>query len=151
MPFYDSAVGVSQYVLSKFWDSKNCLRASFNNIVERLTNITALSSERQWYYQSCNEFGWFPVSLYNSEPFGIKHPFGLFVTLCKDAFGMKFTDSYISRQINKTNKFFTKHRDLNNVYLTVGEYDPWRPLVMEVSNYTVNILAGKKLNNTFKI
>ena len=44
---------------------------------------------RQWYYQTCAEFGWFQSSGANNSMFGSSFPVNLYVQQCKDAFGEK--------------------------------------------------------------
>lgn len=82
---------------------------------------------RQWFYQSCNEFGWFQTSGSKHQPLGTKFNTNFYTNICRDAFGKEYTDSAIENKIQDTNSFF-KGLDpgVDNVYFTHGQLDPWR-------------------------
>lgn len=44
---------------------------------------------RQWYYQTCSEFGWYPTSTSESQPFGSKFPVDLNIQMCMDFFNTR--------------------------------------------------------------
>lgn len=52
-----------------------CTRKNFHSILDR-----------QWYYQSCTEFGWFETSNSDSQPFQKTIPIDLFIRYCLDLF-----------------------------------------------------------------
>lgn len=41
---------------------------------------------RQWFYQTCNEFGWFQTTNSEAQPFGSKIPLELYIQMCMDFF-----------------------------------------------------------------
>lgn len=45
-----------------------------------------VTGSRQWLYQMCNEFGWFPTSNSPNQPFGTKFPLELNIQMCMDIF-----------------------------------------------------------------
>lgn len=64
-----------------------------------------------------------------AQPFGTKFPAKLYTTLCRDAYGDKFTEEYIEQQVAKTNEFFGGlNPQVENVYMTHGQLDPWRAM-----------------------
>lgn len=84
---------------------------------------------RQWFYQTCNEFGWYQASGSKSQPFGTKFPVDLYINVCKDAFGEEFTRKTIFEAVDATNKFFgALEPETDNVYFTHGQLDPWRSM-----------------------
>ena len=49
----------------------------------------ARSSNRQWFYQTCSEYGWYQTSNSEDQPFGSSFPVDLYVQLCNDVYGEK--------------------------------------------------------------
>lgn len=50
------------------------------------TSPAVTSGLRQWYYQACNEFGWYPTSSSEEQPFGTQVPVTLNTQMCNDVF-----------------------------------------------------------------
>lgn len=87
---------------------------------------------RPWIYQTCNEVGWFQTSTSANQPFGSKYPLAFFTTLCGDAYGENFTNEYIEQRLAETNKIFGGLKpEVENVYMTHGQLDPWRAAGIE--------------------
>ena len=88
-----------------------------------------LLAVRQWIYQTCNEYGWYQTSGSKAQPFGTKFPAALYTTMCYDAYGSQFTNEYINSQIDQTNHQFGGLKpEVENVYITHGQLDPWRAM-----------------------
>lgn len=51
------------------------------------SSIASLSSGRQWFYQTCTEYGWYQTSGSEIQPFGSSFPVDLYLQLCRDIFG----------------------------------------------------------------
>lgn len=84
---------------------------------------------RPWYYQTCNEYGWYQSSRSNNQPFGSKFPATLYIELCKDVFASKYGSSQIEANVAQTNiDFGGMEPNVENVYMTHGELDPWNPI-----------------------
>lgn len=99
---------------------------------------------RPWTYQTCNEFGWFQTSSSRKQHFGTKYPLAFFTTICKDVFGTGFTNDSIHSQIMQTNsKFRGKKLQVDNVYRTHGELDPWRKAGMDEQQEMVTMIPSK--------
>lgn len=98
---------------------------------------------RPWIYQTCNEIGWYQTSTSRKQPFGTNYPLDFFTTLCADAYGKKFTPEYIQKRLDNTNKIFGGLRpEVENVYMTHGQLDPWRSVGLEDENQ-VTIIPSK--------
>lgn len=81
---------------------------------------------RPWFYQTCNEYGWYQSSRSNNQPFGNKFPATFNIELCKDVFSSKFGNEQVESNIAQTNEDFGGlEPNVENVYMTHGELDPW--------------------------
>lgn len=99
---------------------------------------------RPWTYQTCNEFGWFQTSNSREQHFGTKYPLEFFTTICKDVFGASFTSDSIHSQIMSTNrKFLGKTLEIDNIYMTHGELDPWRLVGKDEQHQMVTLIPSK--------
>ncbi|XP_020713996.1 putative serine protease K12H4.7 [Ceratitis capitata] len=86
----------------------------------------AAGANRPWYYQTCNEYGWYQSSRSRNQPFGTKFPAKLYLTLCEDIFGENFTETNIYANVGQTNEDFGGYSpNAPNVYQTHGGLDPW--------------------------
>ncbi|XP_037942617.1 putative serine protease K12H4.7 [Teleopsis dalmanni] len=100
---------------------------------------------RQWYYQTCSEFGWYTTTATRyHHPFASQVSLGFFQQLCRDVYNNSFTSDTISSSINQTNAYFgnTINWALANNYETTffthGQLDPWRAVgVQNGSNVIV--------------
>jgi len=84
---------------------------------------------RPWYYQTCNEYGWYQSSGSRNQPFGTKFPATLYTTLCGDVFSSQFGNEQINNNADQTNEYFGgMEPGVENVYMTHGALDPWNPM-----------------------
>jgi len=84
---------------------------------------------RQWIFQTCNEYGWYQTSGSSAQPFGTKFPVTYYTTMCADLYGSEYSNEFISNQVSITNQFFGGlFPNVENVYLTHGQLDPWRAM-----------------------
>lgn len=87
---------------------------------------------RQWFYQTCNEYGWYQSSGSKLQPFGSKFPADLYINACRDAYSEAFTNKTIYNNAEETNKYFGGlDPDTSNVYFTHGQLDPWRAMGLQ--------------------
>ncbi|XP_067631012.1 putative serine protease K12H4.7 [Eurosta solidaginis] len=125
----DDVDGLATYLLSRF-DGKTCNDLRYKAILKTLID-TSFSDNimRQWTYQTCNEFGWYQTSGSRNQPFGTKFPVTYYTQMCSDIYGDKFTATFINNQINATNELFGGlEPNVENVYFSHGQLDPWRAL-----------------------
>ena len=81
---------------------------------------------RQWFFQTCNEYGWYQSSGSKLQPFGTKFPSDLYINACRDAYSIDFSSPNIYDNVEETNEFFGGlNHDTSNVYFTHGTLDPW--------------------------
>ncbi|XP_046804332.1 putative serine protease K12H4.7 isoform X2 [Lucilia cuprina] len=122
-------IGLANYIVYKF-NARTCTDMSYRGYLNMFKD-SAYSTNiiRQWFYQTCNEYGWYQTSASMQQPFGTKFPAKLYTTLCQDAYGEEFTEEYIENQVKKTNEFFGGLQlEVENVYMTHGQLDPWRAM-----------------------
>lgn len=87
---------------------------------------------RQWFYQTCNEYGWYQTSGSKDQPFGTKFPADLYINVCKDAYSEAYTNKAINDKVDATNEFFgALNPGTNNVYFSHGQLDPWRSMGLQ--------------------
>lgn len=88
-----------------------------------------LSLGRQWFYQTCTEFGFFQSSSYKPQVFGKDFPVEFFIKQCMDVFGPKYNGNFIYKAADQTNAMYGGLEiDVTNVVFVHGSIDPWHAL-----------------------
>ncbi|XP_002096319.3 putative serine protease K12H4.7 [Drosophila yakuba] len=117
--------------------SIDCQDFGYSSMLELFSGDSDESSEtRAWFYQTCNEFGWYTTTKsYSSasQTFANQVPLGYFNQLCQDAFGAEQTAQQLAQGVEQTNsKFggcgFNQSERYAQVIFTHGELDPWSAL-----------------------
>ncbi|EDW68117.1 thymus-specific serine protease [Drosophila virilis] len=126
LSFDDNATAIANFAYWA-WNYPSCIDARYQETVEYyLWGIDNFDSSRPWFYQTCNEYGWYQSSRSNNQPFGNKFPATFNIELCKDVFSSKFGNEQIESNIAQTNEDFGGlEPNVENVYMTHGELDPW--------------------------
>lgn len=89
---------------------------------------------RQWYYQTCVDFGYYQSSGSLNQPFGKSFPVELYIQMCTDAYDSSLTKSVIEATVNNTNtKYGALDPKVTNVYYTHGSIDPWASIGIQVT------------------
>ena len=87
------------------------------------------SAERQWYYQTCTEFGYYQTTDSPSQPFGSLMTLPSFTSLCSLAFSLPSTA--IADAVAATNAYYGGRKLLpnaSNIVFPNGSIDPWHAL-----------------------
>lgn len=117
----------------------SCLDYKYYKMIKVKENIE-LNREtrkglRQWFYQTCNEFGFFHTSSDPKSVFGDKVTLRYFTQTCKDLFGDKFDHETLQNAVNRINMM---NGGLNptttNVIHVHGTIDPWHALGLTETN-----------------
>ena len=90
-----------------------------------------LSPARQWFYQTCNEFGYYQTTDSDNQPFGKMFPLSFAIQQCQDVFGPEYNQSFISSRIAWTTaNYGSKNisKDVQNIVFPNGAIDPWHAL-----------------------
>ena len=91
--------------------------------------LCLISVGRMWFYQTCNEFGYYQTTDSKNQPFGTLFPLSFFIKQCIDVFGPEFDQAHIERGIAWTNENYGgKNISATRVLFPNGSIDPWHAL-----------------------
>lgn len=108
-----------------------CIYGEFNDALRKVGQIETtnpdIHNSRPFFYQMCNEFGWFWTSS-DKDPFGGKVTVDFWAELCTAAFGQKYTPDTFEENTRRVRLRYggLEKANFTNVYTSQGEYDPWR-------------------------
>ncbi|TMW67160.1 hypothetical protein Poli38472_012276 [Pythium oligandrum] len=118
--------------------TRDCLDSKFegaaNATVEVLQNATfdGESSSRQWFYQTCNEFGYFQTTTSTKSPFTALKTLterNVGLEVCKRVFHVD-----VSPDVESTNiDYGSLQTTVENVTFPSGTIDPWHALAVKNS------------------
>uniref|UniRef100_A0A224XNZ5 Putative serine protease n=1 Tax=Panstrongylus lignarius TaxID=156445 RepID=A0A224XNZ5_9HEMI len=113
--------------------NRKCLNYRYLESVQDLSNSTWPDSHtaggRQWFYQTCTEFGFYQTSSSDAELFGSNFPLSFFVKQCKDVFGKRFNSKLLDLGIQRTNTIYGDlHLSASRILFVHGSIDPWHAL-----------------------
>ncbi|XP_026732589.1 putative serine protease K12H4.7 isoform X3 [Trichoplusia ni] len=139
---------LANYITS--WSSKPCVDIRYTGRAPDYMN-TSYDSEnyaaRLWMYQTCVEFGWYPISTSAHEPYFPRVPLEYYLQHCKDYFSEDFNEEQLRRGVQQTNIMFggLKHRP-DHLISVSGTHDPWSALAPNSSharrNSPVYVIPG---------
>lgn len=97
-----------------------CVPVDEGEFIKGLQDVS--NPDRSWWYQKCNEFGWFKPSTNNSSIFFDDLPLERMVSWCADIFDIPNMHPN-TEQINHKHGGF--HVRGSKILFTNGDYDPW--------------------------
>lgn len=103
-----------------------CADVSYGDMVHELMNDTLSYSVggRQWFYQTCVEFGYYQTSDSTMQPFGNLFNVSTQTQMCTDVFGFNFLPD-----VNWTlTEFGDRDPDASDTLWVNGSIDPWHSL-----------------------
>jgi len=103
-----------------------CTDVSYSDMIEELKNESIFTGVggRQWFYQTCIEFGYFQTSDSPSQPFGNLFNVSTQTQACMDVFGFNFLPD-----VNWTlTEFGGQDPDGSETLWVNGSIDPWHSL-----------------------
>ncbi|XP_073780478.1 thymus-specific serine protease [Danio rerio] len=104
-----------------------CLDVSHEKLFLELNNTTATSSYRQWFYQTCTEFGFYQTCEDDSCPFSRRFTLQSQTELCSRLFNISQDSLLVS--IDFTNQYYGGNQPQTQRVLYVnGNIDPWAAL-----------------------
>ncbi|CAK9802567.1 Putative serine protease K12H4.7 [Anthophora plagiata] len=84
---------------------------------------------RQWFYQTCTEYGYYQTTNSKKSIFGSLFPLSYFTDICTDLYGDYYNSNFLNTRVERTNTMYGGLRpDLRNVIFTNGDVDPWHAL-----------------------
>lgn len=119
-----------------FGNFAGCIE-NYNEFIEYYRNTSwdsgsTRSAGRQWFYQTCTEFGWYQTSGSVHQPFGSSFPVELSYQMCSDLYGEQINRQTINLNIDRKNVMYGGFSpEINNVYFTNGMIDPWRTMSIQ--------------------
>ncbi|XP_061386786.1 putative serine protease K12H4.7 [Musca vetustissima] len=130
MSFKDDLTAITNFFLFGMGFPSGCVDVSYKSTVNYYKDSTYVyGASRPWYFQTCNEYGWYQTSGSRNQPFGTKFPVTFYTTLCTDVFGRKYSNEQINKLADQTNADFGgMNPEVENVYMTHGALDPWSPM-----------------------
>lgn len=124
-----------------------CLDTNYETLVSRFrdTSWDVPSIMREWFYQTCTEYGYYQTTNSKESIFGSLFPLKFFVKLCVDLYGDYYNSEYLESRIRRTNLIYGGSQPhLSNVIFTNGDIDPWHALsVLEDLNETTKAILIK--------
>eukprot|EP00697_Spironema_sp_BW2_P004423 gnl/Spiro4/16026_TR8617_c0_g1_i1.p1 gnl/Spiro4/16026_TR8617_c0_g1~~gnl/Spiro4/16026_TR8617_c0_g1_i1.p1 ORF type:complete len:582 (+),score=119.29 gnl/Spiro4/16026_TR8617_c0_g1_i1:62-1747(+) len=108
----------------------NCLDINYTSSIVNLTNSTIVveKGDRQWFYQTCTEFGYFQSSDSTAQPFGNMFPGPFWTQQCNQVFG-DMGDLSEFPNVPWTNSYYGgRNVTSSNIVFPNGGLDPWKAL-----------------------
>ncbi|XP_059218025.1 putative serine protease K12H4.7 [Stomoxys calcitrans] len=127
MSFGDDVSALANFLFLAFGLSEGCIDATYKNVLTfHMDTSYANEWARPFFYQACNELGWFHTSDSKNQPFSRNFPLELSMALCRDIFGSLYSQSNIHQLVEATNDVFGGlDPQVENIYMTHGSLDPW--------------------------
>ncbi|KFB34848.1 AGAP003639-PA-like protein [Anopheles sinensis] len=140
---------LSAFLINRYAEERECFDLSFENFVRYLTDIDIDSVANQEFglrkstYQTCTEFGAFPITTSPDQPFGNRITYDLFLAECQAAFGEFLTEQVVYEGVRLTNLHYgADDPRTTNVLFTNGALDPLRHV--SITSYQ-NLLANARV------
>uniref|UniRef100_A0AC35U7I1 Serine protease K12H4.7 n=1 Tax=Rhabditophanes sp. KR3021 TaxID=114890 RepID=A0AC35U7I1_9BILA len=94
-----------------------------------------------WFYQTCNEFGYFQSSDSGANIFDSAASVNIFINQCQGVFGSQYTRDLIEANVYRTNLYYGGNTKFNgtNIVMSFGSLDPWTRLGMTPAQSTNNL------------
>ena len=109
-----------------------CLDHEFSSFLSLLTDISWSGGGvgwRQWFWQTCTEFGWYQTTNQPDNVFGSLLNLEFFESWCQQAYGEAFTHAKLEQEMIDTNtEYGGFNPDVHNVIFVHGTIDPWHAM-----------------------
>ncbi|XP_012223424.1 putative serine protease K12H4.7 [Linepithema humile] len=115
-------------------NQNECLDVKYNNFIKQYRETSwespaAISIMRQWYHQTCTEYGYYQTTNSKNSIFGTLFPLSYYINLCTDLYGDYNNKKILDSRVKRTNIMYGGQLpDLRNVIFTNGDIDPWHAL-----------------------
>jgi hypothetical protein len=124
----------------------SCLDIDYNDMI---SEIKADSEYVLWFYQTCNEFGWYQTTdgTENNNFFGNVSPVWWWVQQCQDVFGNNYNNASVYANAARTNAQRGGQLGYNGTMIVLpnGSWDPWHLVAVLTQNnpgQTLVLLEG---------
>lgn len=118
--------------------------ANFSEMVEDMKQVawnssTVMFGEKQWYYQTCTEFGYYQTTDSAQQVFGDLITLSSQLKLCSAVYGM--SASAVNEAVIATNKVYGGKDNIlqsaTNIVFPNGSIDPWHALGVLVTRHSL--------------
>jgi len=110
-------------IVKYFFSSTQCTDVSYVNYVK---SEFAPGDGRSWFYQTCNEFGFYQTADSNNQPFSRYLSLPLYVQQCADVFNI--SAAQVSANVEWTNVNYGGQSIITSeTVFSNGDLDPWHP------------------------
>ncbi|XP_015746357.2 thymus-specific serine protease [Python bivittatus] len=106
-----------------------CIDASHKDVLEELrsTSIATSDGMRQWYFQTCTEFGYYPTCEDQACPFSRLMNLTFQLDICTEVFNI--SSHNVGEAVSFTNDYYgADHPKASQVLFVNGDIDPWHAL-----------------------
>ncbi|XP_026479923.1 putative serine protease K12H4.7 [Ctenocephalides felis] len=120
------------------WGSSQCAEADYLSMVNAFKQVSwgsssTTSAMRQWFYQTCTEYGYYQTDSSPNQPYGSGiNTLPVYIQLCKDLYEDVFTDNaedILNTGIERTNVVYGALTSaVDKVIFTHGTVDPWHSI-----------------------
>ena len=132
------------YLSETSWDSPSAQDGCKQHNIDTSKNILYFNLiycliDRQWFYQTCTEFGYYQSSDSNEQPFSDQFPIDFIVGDCAAAYGPQFNAAAVQAAVDRTNSAYGGLGiELTRTVFPNGSIDPWHALGV-TNNATGNV------------
>ncbi|KAM3830348.1 thymus-specific serine protease [Vipera latastei] len=125
---YQRLIATNLLILEK--TGMPCLENSYEEILEELRNTTIGTWNvgiRQWYFQTCTEFGYYQTCEDPHCPFSPQMNLEYQLDICAQVFNISYRN--VSEAVSFTNNYYgADHPKASQVLFVNGDIDPWHVL-----------------------
>uniref|UniRef100_A0A915DLB3 Uncharacterized protein n=1 Tax=Ditylenchus dipsaci TaxID=166011 RepID=A0A915DLB3_9BILA len=134
----DKVAQMAKFVITQLNGTYTGVSNSYHDTVAYLKNETfdvnqSRAATRAWFWQNCNEFGYFTSTDNSGLAFGSTIPNNFFINLCVDVFGHHHGIMNVLKVVKNTQDSYGREKKFNqtNAVITRGSVDPWKSLGVE--------------------
>ena len=108
----------------------SCAESSYSKFHTQLSDTTPgneQASFRSWYYQTCNEYGYYQTGSSENQPFSDRISLDFFIDTCTKVYGIDATSP--AKAVDYTNEYYGGlNVAATRIIYTNGSVDPWHAL-----------------------
>eukprot|EP00794_Sanderia_malayensis_P019886 gene19886-21827_t len=140
---YDRLIDVNKAYLAEV--QMQCIGNSYKEYIASLkydvVDPSGYANARQWYYQTCNEFGYYQ----SCEPgtgcvFSTRITMQSMLNVCEEVYNI--TNAQVYKNVAKTNAYYgEKHLGVSRIIFPNGSIDPWHVLSILRNQTSQGIVA----------
>jgi len=124
------------------YTNETCMDSSYAKDIQELQDVdpkAKTASSRAWWFQTCNEFGFYQTAAGRQQPFSKNITLQYFTDICQTLFGINATQ--VAQNVKNTVAKYGNgdHLKTSNIVFVRGLVDPWSSLCNSNSNLTASL------------